>query len=263
MLSDNYRIWYCKGKGFEDEMRKRAVLEVIEVFDHSLAIKIGVHFFLWLCDGGRSVYANIQKFIQFQLTVNVAALVINVVAAVSAGNVPLNAVQVNLIMDTLGALALATAPPKIISCADLLSVEVIVLLNFRGWSILGLKHESSDHAFQVKNMLIFNAFVLCQTGQAEEKALKVAMTPAGTAREFDIEHEGLPDEETDRPKLTVIFVVNFDKVRIDPWNKEIDLGSLIMYEKTTDINEEDMKRILNEEEPKRIFLCFLFMLSLF
>lgn len=43
---------------------------------------------------GRSVYANIQKFIQFQLTVNVAALIINVVAAVSAGDVPLNAVQV-------------------------------------------------------------------------------------------------------------------------------------------------------------------------
>ncbi|KAL6587820.1 hypothetical protein OROMI_000798 [Orobanche minor] len=34
---------------------------------------------------GRSVYANIQKFIQFQLTVNVAALVINVVAAISSG----------------------------------------------------------------------------------------------------------------------------------------------------------------------------------
>ncbi|KAG5008585.1 hypothetical protein JHK87_017100 [Glycine soja] len=63
---------------------------------------------------GRSVYANIQKFIQFQLTVNVAALVINVVAAITSGDVPLNAVQllwVNLIMDTLGALALATEPP--------------------------------------------------------------------------------------------------------------------------------------------------------
>jgi len=45
---------------------------------------------------GRSVYANIQKFIQFQLTVNVAALVINVVAAVSSGNIPLNAVQVDI-----------------------------------------------------------------------------------------------------------------------------------------------------------------------
>nr|GMC53904.1 calcium-transporting ATPase 9, plasma membrane-type-like isoform X1 [Ipomoea batatas] len=61
---------------------------------------------------GRSVYANIQKFIQFQLTVNVAALVINVVAAISSGDVPLNTLLwVNLIMDTLGALALATEPP--------------------------------------------------------------------------------------------------------------------------------------------------------
>nr|GLL17868.1 calcium-transporting ATPase 9, plasma membrane-type-like isoform X1 [Ipomoea trifida] len=56
---------------------------------------------------GRSVYANIQKFIQFQLTVNVAALVINVVAAISSGDL----LWVNLIMDTLGALALATEPP--------------------------------------------------------------------------------------------------------------------------------------------------------
>ncbi|GMN46793.1 hypothetical protein TIFTF001_015979 [Ficus carica] len=63
---------------------------------------------------GRCVYNNIQKFIQFQLTVNVAALVINFVAAVSSGDVPLTAVQllwVNLIMDTLGALALATEKP--------------------------------------------------------------------------------------------------------------------------------------------------------
>ncbi|CBI34168.3 unnamed protein product, partial [Vitis vinifera] len=54
------------------------------------------------------------NFIQFQLTVNVAALVINFVAACSAGEVPLTAVQllwVNLIMDTLGALALATDRP--------------------------------------------------------------------------------------------------------------------------------------------------------
>lgn len=43
---------------------------------------------------GRSVYANIQKFIQFQLTVNVTALTINFVAAISSGNVPLTAVQV-------------------------------------------------------------------------------------------------------------------------------------------------------------------------
>ncbi|KAL5065907.1 hypothetical protein RYX36_027644 [Vicia faba] len=63
---------------------------------------------------GRSVYANIQKFIQFQLTINIAGLVINVIASFSTGDVPLNTVQllwVNLIMDTPGALALATESP--------------------------------------------------------------------------------------------------------------------------------------------------------
>lgn len=50
---------------------------------------------------GRSVYANIQKFIQFQLTVNVAALIINVVAAFSTGDVPLNAVQVSTVLLSL------------------------------------------------------------------------------------------------------------------------------------------------------------------
>ncbi|CAK9314873.1 unnamed protein product [Citrullus colocynthis] len=63
---------------------------------------------------GRCVYNNIQKFIQFQLTVNIAALVVNFIAALSSGKVPLTAVQilwVNLIMDTMGALALATELP--------------------------------------------------------------------------------------------------------------------------------------------------------
>ncbi|TYJ20831.1 hypothetical protein E1A91_A08G023900v1 [Gossypium mustelinum] len=136
---------------------------------------------------GRSVYANIQKFIQFQLTVNVAALVINVVAAVSSGDVPLNAVQllwVNLIMDTLGALALATEPPtdhlmhrppvgrreplitnimwRNLLIQAIYQVTVLLVLNFDGKKILHLEHESKEHAKRVKNTLIFNAFVLCQ-----------------------------------------------------------------------------------------------------
>ncbi|KAL6570785.1 Acyl-coenzyme A oxidase 3, peroxisomal [Orobanche gracilis] len=47
-LSDNgvFRGWLT-GKGFDNEMRKLALMEVIQIFDHSLAIKIGVHFFLW------------------------------------------------------------------------------------------------------------------------------------------------------------------------------------------------------------------------
>ncbi|GLT78629.1 hypothetical protein SLA2020_501580 [Shorea laevis] len=129
---------------------------------------------------GRCVYTNIQKFIQFQLTVNVAALVINFVAAISAGEVPLTAVQllwVNLIMDTLGALALATEKPteelmkkppvgrteplitnimwRNLLAQALYQVTVLLTLQFKGESIFGVTEAVND-------TLIFNTFVLCQ-----------------------------------------------------------------------------------------------------
>jgi Ca2+ transporting ATPase len=63
---------------------------------------------------GRNVYDNVRKFLQFQLSVNVVAMFIVFFGSVILKDSPLNAVQmlwVNLIMDTLGALALATEPP--------------------------------------------------------------------------------------------------------------------------------------------------------
>merc|ERR1719384_722698 len=63
---------------------------------------------------GRSVFDNIRKFLQFQLTVNVVALTITFLSAVLGYEPPLNAIMmlwVNLIMDTMGALALGTEPP--------------------------------------------------------------------------------------------------------------------------------------------------------
>jgi len=63
---------------------------------------------------GRNVYENVRKFLQFQLSVNVVAMFIVFFGSVILKDSPLNAVQmlwVNLIMDTLGALALATEPP--------------------------------------------------------------------------------------------------------------------------------------------------------
>ncbi|XVF42180.1 hypothetical protein PTKIN_Ptkin01aG0339200 [Pterospermum kingtungense] len=129
---------------------------------------------------GRCVFNNIQKFIQFQLTVNIAALVINFVAATSSGEVPLTAVQllwVNLIMDTCGALALATERPtndlmtkppvgrskplisnimwRNLITQALYQVAILLTLQFRGKAIFGVDEK-------VKNTLIFNTFVLCQ-----------------------------------------------------------------------------------------------------
>ena len=64
---------------------------------------------------GRNIYTNVRKFLQFQLTVNVVAMFIVFLGGVVVSDPPLTSVQmlwVNLIMDTLAALALATEPPN-------------------------------------------------------------------------------------------------------------------------------------------------------
>merc|ERR1719326_2204312 len=66
------------------------------------------------CMWGRNVYDSISKFLQFQLTVNVSAVSIALIGACTVRRSPLSVVQmlwVNLIMDSLGALALASEPP--------------------------------------------------------------------------------------------------------------------------------------------------------
>ncbi|KAH9679417.1 calcium-transporting ATPase 4 plasma membrane-type [Citrus sinensis] len=130
---------------------------------------------------GRAVYINIQKFLQFQLTINV---VINFVSACASGSAPLTAVQVlwvNMIMDTLGALALATEPPheglmkrppvakgeslitkvmwRNIIGQCIYQLIILVVLNFDGKQLLGL---SGSGATAVLNTVIFNSFVFCQ-----------------------------------------------------------------------------------------------------
>ncbi|XP_047179040.1 uncharacterized protein LOC124845891 [Vigna umbellata] len=122
----------------------------------------------------------------------------------------------------------------------------------------------------IEHHMVYNAF---HAGQPElialEKALKEAMVPAGKAREtefgrevplfeveatgvepvfqrlysyiFDMDSVGSSVTEMDRPVPSAIFIVNFDKVRLDPRNKEIDLDGL-MYGKIPDLTEEDMKK---------------------
>ncbi|OQR82382.1 calcium-transporting ATPase [Achlya hypogyna] len=82
--------------------------DIIIMDDKFSSIKKSV---LW----GRCVYDNIRKFIQFQLTVNFVALTLTLLSALAGLDPPLNAVMmlwVNLIMDTMGALALGTETPK-------------------------------------------------------------------------------------------------------------------------------------------------------
>ena len=129
---------------------------------------------------GRCVYDSIQKLIQLQLTMNVAALVINVVAAVSAREVPFTVLKllwVNLILDTLCALTLATGQPtkdlmeeppvrrtqplitnimwRNILGQALYQIAVVLTLQFSGESIFDVNEK-------VKDTLILNTSVLCQ-----------------------------------------------------------------------------------------------------
>lgn len=69
---------------------------------------------------GRSLYKNIQRFLLFQLTVNVTACCIVLIGALVGKESPLTVTQmlwINLIMDTFGATALASLPPS----ADVMS----------------------------------------------------------------------------------------------------------------------------------------------
>ncbi|KAM7267315.1 hypothetical protein ACFE04_009481 [Oxalis oulophora] len=133
---------------------------------------------------GRSVYINIQKFVQFQLTVNIVALMINFVSACISGSAPLTTVQllwVNMIMDTLGALALATEPPndelmkrppvgrnehfitrimwRNIIGQSIYQIIVLAILTFQGKELLNL---TGSNATKVLHTFIFNSFVFCQ-----------------------------------------------------------------------------------------------------
>ncbi|PRQ39472.1 hypothetical protein RchiOBHm_Chr4g0425571 [Rosa chinensis] len=128
----------------------------------------------------------------------------------------------------------------------------------------------TGEALDIEHQIVYNAF---PAGQPElialEKALKEAMVPAGNAREsefgrevplfevdatvvepvfqrlysyiFDTDNSAVSAMELDRQVPSAIFVVNFDKVRMDPRNKEIDLDNL-MYGKITQLTDDDMQK---------------------
>lgn len=149
---------------------------------------------------GRSVNDSVAKFLQFQITVNITAVILAFVSAVSSSEMHsvLSAVQllwVNLIMDTFAALALATDPPtekilnrnpvpkraslittnmwKMIIGQAIYQLIVTFVLYFAGFSILGYDAQvanalSAERAALSEslhlqlNTIVFNTFVWMQ-----------------------------------------------------------------------------------------------------
>lgn len=135
---------------------------------------------------GRAVNDAVKRFLQFQLTVNVTAVVLTFITAVSNNEETsvLSAVQllwVNLIMDTLAALALATDPPqdsildrkpepkgssiispimwKMILGQAVYQLAITFMLYYGGASVLPIDHTPDAGGI---NTLVFNTFVWMQ-----------------------------------------------------------------------------------------------------
>lgn len=142
---------------------------------------------------GRAVNDAVRKFLQFQISTNITAVIITFVSAVASASEEsvLSAVQllwINIIMDTFAALALATDPASYKSLerkpekkdAALFTVDmykqifgqsayqtiITLIFHFLGAKILGFHHEG-DAALQKKHdsivqTLVFNIFVFAQ-----------------------------------------------------------------------------------------------------
>lgn len=142
---------------------------------------------------GRNVYESIRKFLQFQLVVNVVAVTLNFISACAGVPLPLGAVPllwVNMIMDSMGALALATESPRpemlkrkpygrrapLINRAmyrnivgvSIYQLAVSLVLQFAGEEIFGLPNcgDLRGDAFEECELeirsIIFNVFVFMQ-----------------------------------------------------------------------------------------------------
>ena len=107
----------------------------ITIIDNSFA-SIG-RAVMW----GRSLYQNIQRFILFQMTVNVAACLIVLAGAFMGTESPLTVTQmlwVNLIMDTFAAMALASLPPSESVMKDKpRDRRAFIIDRVMGWGIIG------------------------------------------------------------------------------------------------------------------------------
>lgn len=129
---------------------------------------------------GRSLYKNIQRFIYFQLVVNVTALLLVLAGSVMGTELPLTVTQilwVNLIMDTFAAMALASLPPSrevmgdkprqpsdfIISHPMGLAIVVTGVAFFVAMTIYLYIIEHSGHGISVAELTaFFTTFVMLQ-----------------------------------------------------------------------------------------------------
>jgi magnesium-transporting ATPase (P-type) len=128
---------------------------------------------------GRCTYDNIRKYIQLELTMNIAGLLITSITTMSLGYSPISAIQffwANFVVTLLGGLALLSEPlmeenkPPLMRQSEplitkamwrnlvsqaLYQVAILLTFQFKGQAILSISKK-------VSKTIIFNSFVLCQ-----------------------------------------------------------------------------------------------------
>jgi Ca2+-transporting ATPase len=176
--------------------------DIVLVDDNFKSIVTGVWW-------GRTLYQNIQRFLQFQLTVNVVALLCAFFGPLFGVPLPLTVVQllwINIIMDTFAAIALCTEPPRehfmqrrpikrddsiitgamgvTILLTALFQVVILKLILFNGWFVTEGKHFDfanpdirSEHNLEALTVF-FTAFVLFQFWNIiNSRAMRVEENP--------------------------------------------------------------------------------------
>ena len=174
---------------------------------------------------GRSIYENLRKFLQFQLTVNFCACILVFLCSIIGNETPLASIQmlwVNLIMDSLGSLALATEPPydELLERKPTNKTESII--NGRMW-----KHIVLQSIFQIIILLII--YLLAPKFVPEEKddLKEIALTIVKCFGQ-------LPGPENDTSKILygkekdwsdeVLFINKSDCLEFyEHWNKPDNL----------------------------------------
>jgi len=171
---------------------------------------------------GRCIYYNIQSFVQFQVPVNFVAVIVSIIGSVYFGESPLKPIQIlwiNLINDSLGALALATRKPnerllqnqpngenepivsnvlkRNIGLHTLYKSIILLLIMFGSKSLFQLDLvediSSKDWRYKGVSSFIFNTFVL--------------MTIANLLNSRVVGNEGSIFEEIlDQPMFIIVMV---------------------------------------------------------
>ena len=180
---------------------------------------------------GRSIYENIRKFLQFQLTVNFGACIVVFLCSCIGSDSPLASIQmlwVNLIMDSLGSLALATEPPY----DDLLKRKPTnkneSIINGRMW-----KHIGFQSVFQIIILIIL--YLIGPKFIRENKDEILEFT-----KNLNMCY-GLPGGATDE---SYILYGNEDK-----WSKDVEF-KYMNYLNETEIEDTTIENCVKNIYPK-------------